>query len=114
MGKEMKIKCGTFRMDSKGITHIAGGEVVPLVRYTEEGDVHFPIFATRIMGIGKKSEDGKRAIVAEYISPLAEVYGIIDATPVIDERFTTQESLLEHIKSVLKELNSDKTNERKG
>ncbi|MEM5659931.1 hypothetical protein AAHB50_31960 [Bacillus toyonensis] len=62
MSKEMKIKCGTFRMDSRGITHIAGGEEVPVVRYTEEGAVHFPIFET-------------------------------------------------HIKSVLKELNSDKTNE---
>ncbi|MFJ6034298.1 hypothetical protein CN544_28945 [Bacillus toyonensis] len=65
MSKEMKIECGTFRMDSKGITYIAGGEVVPLVRYTEEGSVHFPRLTTRI-------------------------------------------------KSVLKELNSDKTNERKG
>lgn len=107
MSKEMKIECGTFRMDSRGITHIVGGEVVPVVRYTEEGAVHFPRFATRIMGIGKKSEDGKRAIVAEYISPLAEMYGIIDAVPVIDERFTNQESLLEHIKSVFKELNSE-------
>jgi hypothetical protein len=57
--------------------------------------------ATRIIGLGKKNEDGSHAVTAEYISPLAEVYGIIDATPVIDARFTDQESLLEHIKCVL-------------
>lgn len=111
MSKEMGNTCGTLKMDSRGITFIIGGEEMPVVRYTEEGSVNFTRIATRIIGIGKKSEDGKHAVVAEYISPLAEMYGIVDATPVFDERFTTQESLLEHIKCVLKEWNHNKTNE---
>ncbi|SCC46529.1 phage tail protein [Bacillus wiedmannii] len=109
----MGIISGNLKMDSRGITHIMDGEEIPVVRYTEEGTVHFTKFATRIIGIGKKSEDGKSAVVAEYISPLAEMYGIIDAAPVIDERFTNQESLLEHIKSILNAWNSIKTNECK-
>ncbi|PGC57651.1 hypothetical protein COM24_05720 [Bacillus toyonensis] len=109
----MGITCGTLKMDSKGITRIVDGEEVQVVSYNEEGNVSFARIVTRIIGIGKKSEDGKRAVVAEYISPLAEVYGIVDAAPVVDERFTTQESLLEHIKSVLKDRNCIKANEHK-
>jgi len=59
VGKEMKIKCGTFRMDSRGITHIAGGEVVPLVRYTEEGSVHLPRLTTRIKSVLKELNSDK-------------------------------------------------------
>ncbi|SDC22422.1 hypothetical protein SAMN04487767_101518 [Bacillus wiedmannii] len=113
MSKEMGIICGTLKMDSRGLTHIMDGEEIPVARYTEEGTVNFTRFATRIIGIGKKSEDGKQAVVAEYISPLAEMYGIIDAATVIDERFTEQESLLEHIKHVLKNRNRIKTTEKK-
>lgn len=64
-------------------------------------------FATRIIGLGKKGEDGSHAVTAEYISPLAELYGIVDATPVIDERFTDKESLLEHIKNTLNVTNNN-------
>ncbi|PRT35483.1 phage tail protein [Bacillus wiedmannii] len=61
---------------------------------------------TRIIGIGKKSEDGSHAVIAEYTSPLADVYGIIHATPVIDERFADQETLLKHIKKTLDIMNN--------
>lgn len=62
---------------------------------------------TRIMGLGKKNEDGSYAVAVRYTSPLAEVYGIIDAPLVIDERFTEERSLFDHIKNVLDVANGN-------
>lgn len=53
--------------------------------------------ATRISGTGA---DG---ISATYTSPNAAIFGIIDAPPVNDERFTTQAALLEEMKSRLQD-----------
>src|SRR5690625_922928 len=53
--------------------------------------------ATRIKG---KGADG---IEAEYTSPNAHIFGVIDAPPVEDERFTTESALLEEMKSRLQD-----------
>lgn len=55
--------------------------------------------STRIRGYGKKDEDGNYIVTAEYISPNAAIYGIRDAKPVYDERYTVHSELLERIKS---------------
>lgn len=55
--------------------------------------------STRIRGYGKKDEDGNYIVTAEYISPNAAIYGIRDAKPVFDERYTVHSELLERIKS---------------
>ncbi|MBU5254192.1 phage tail protein [Lysinibacillus capsici] len=55
--------------------------------------------STRIRGFGKKNEDGSYVVTAEYISPNAAIYGIRDANPIYDERYTIYEELLERIKS---------------
>lgn len=57
--------------------------------------------STRIRGFGKKNEDDSYVVTAEYISPNASIYGIRDAKPVYDERYTDYQSLLERIKSEL-------------
>ena len=57
--------------------------------------------STRIRGFGKKNEDGSYVVTAEYISPNASIYGIRDAKPVYDERYTVYEELLARIKSEL-------------
>ena len=63
---------------------------------------------THITGTGKDpnendDEDNKQPKkpipYAEYTSPLADVYGRIDAEPVQDDRFTNNNSLLEYIKT---------------
>lgn len=55
--------------------------------------------STRIRGYGKKDEDGNYIVTAEYISPNQAIYGIRDAKPVFDERYTVHSELLERIKS---------------
>lgn len=55
--------------------------------------------ATRITGTG----DPELGIEAEYISPNAAIFGIIDAPPVNDERFKSNESLLEEMKRRLQD-----------
>lgn len=57
--------------------------------------------STRIRGYGKKDEDGNYIVTAEYISPNQSIYGIRDAKPVFDERYTVHSELLERIKSEL-------------
>lgn len=57
--------------------------------------------STRIRGFGKKNEDGSYLVTAEYISPMAAVYGVRDAKPIYDERYTIHSELLERIKSEL-------------
>ncbi|WP_445479176.1 phage tail protein [Lysinibacillus irui] len=55
--------------------------------------------STRIRGFGKKNEDGSYVVTAEYISPNAKIYGIRDAKPIYDERYTNYDELLERIKT---------------
>lgn len=57
--------------------------------------------STRIRGFGKKNEDGSYVVSAEYTSPMAAIYGIRDAKPIYDERYTDYDSLLERIQSEL-------------
>lgn len=60
-------------------------------------------FATHIKGSGKSNDKQKPIITAEYTSPVAKTYGVIDATPVSDERFTDKNSLLNYIKTQLQD-----------
>lgn len=67
-------------------------------------DINTNDFATYIKGYGKLKEnheeltgDDKYVVVAEYTSPLAQIYGIRIAEPVKDERYTSQASLLERL-----------------
>ncbi|MBU7002156.1 hypothetical protein HPG02_00695, partial [Pediococcus pentosaceus] len=64
-------------------------------------------FSTHIKGTGKTTDDSdskkSTAITAEYTSPLADKFGIIDADPVSDERFTTSASLQDYLKKQVKD-----------
>lgn len=64
-------------------------------------------FSTHIKGTGKTTDDsdGKKSstITAEYISPLADKFGIIDADSVSDERFTSSASLKDYLKKQIKD-----------
>jgi hypothetical protein len=61
-------------------------------------------FSTHIKGTGKTSDDKKSSTVtAEYTSPLADKFGIIDADPISDERFTTTASLQDYLKTQIKD-----------
>ncbi|KAF0340589.1 phage tail protein [Pediococcus acidilactici] len=64
-------------------------------------------FSTHIKGTGKTTDDsdGKKSstITAEYTSPLSDKFGIIDADPVSDERFTTSASLQDYLKKQIKD-----------
>src|SRR5690554_2252904 len=62
-------------------------------------DIDTTNLATRIRGTG----DPELGIEAEYISPNSEIYGIIDAPPVNDERFKSEDSLLEEMKRRLQD-----------
>lgn len=57
-------------------------------------DIDTTNLATRIRGTG----DPELGIEAEYTSPNSAIYGIIDAPPVNDERFKSEETLLEEMK----------------
>lgn len=62
-------------------------------------DIDTTNLATRIRGTG----DPELGIEVEYISPNSEIYGIIDAPPVNDERFKSEDSLLEEMKRRLQD-----------
>ncbi|PGU68113.1 hypothetical protein COD67_07860, partial [Bacillus cereus] len=56
-------------------------------------------FYTFIKGFGKQNEDdGSYVVTAEYRSPLADIYGILIAKPVRDDRYTDHASLLERLR----------------
>lgn len=59
--------------------------------------------ATHIKGLGKQADDGHYLAKAEYTSPTAAQWGIIDAPTIQDDRFTSNESLLAYIKSQLQD-----------
>ena len=59
-------------------------------------------FVTYQKGFGawNDEEDHSRGrLEVEYLSPLAEIYGKLDADPIVDERYTVKESLLERLKN---------------
>src|SRR5699024_2742379 len=59
-------------------------------------------FVTYQKGFGawKDEEDhSKGRLEVEYLSPLAEIYGKLDADPVVDERYTNKSSLENRLKS---------------
>jgi phage minor structural protein len=59
--------------------------------------------STYIKGYGKQNDDGTYQAVAEYTSPMADIYGIRHAPPVKDERFTDSTSLLDYIKTKIQD-----------
>lgn len=81
-----------------------GSDTDTQIRYnynvkTLEKYVNTNNLSTRIRGFGKKDENENYIVTAEYISPNAVIYGIRDANPIYDERYTIYEELLERIKS---------------
>lgn len=59
--------------------------------------------ATHIVGEGKKDDKGNTLITAEYTSPNAKTYGIIDAEKISDDRFTDKNSLVNYLRSKLQD-----------
>ena len=55
---------------------------------------------TYIIGYGAITE-GQGQLIVKYTSPYAERYGIREADPIYDERYTIAANLLEHLKSEL-------------
>lgn len=74
-----------------------------VVNISDQAD--YTTIATHIIGTGKAPAEGElgTTITAEYTSPASSVYGIIDADPISDERFTTTESLTNYLKSKLQD-----------
>lgn len=61
-------------------------------------------FVTYAKGFGafKDPDDvTKGRLIVEYTSPLAEIYGKLEADPVVDERYTKEDSFLEHLKEIV-------------
>ena len=59
--------------------------------------------ATHIKGTGKMDDNQKPLAETEYTSPNATQWGVIDADPVSDERFTDNGSLLNYLKTKLQD-----------
>lgn len=59
-------------------------------------------FVTYLRGYGAfvDPDDGSKGrLIVEYLSPLAEVFGKLEGNPVIDERYTVANNLIERLKS---------------
>lgn len=69
---------------------------------TDESD--YTTIATHIKGMGKLDDKEKPLATAEYTSPNATTWGVIDAEPISDERFTNSDSLLAYLKSKLQDV----------
>lgn len=69
---------------------------------TDESD--YTKIATHIKGKGKLDDKEKPLATAEYTSPNAKAWGVIDADPISDERFTNSNSLLAYLKSKLQDV----------
>lgn len=64
-----------------------------------EKDVSSFITAQKGYGAFFDEEDhSKGRLVVEFVSPLAEIYGHLEGDPIIDERYTIKENLLERVK----------------
>ncbi|PFP97684.1 hypothetical protein COK06_13160 [Bacillus cereus] len=70
-----------------------------LKTFEEENDMSN--FATVIRGYGKKDE---QEIKVEYVSPMAKVYGRIHQKPIRDERFNSEETLLDRCKKDINDV----------
>nr|WP_283094909.1 phage tail protein [Lactiplantibacillus plantarum] len=68
---------------------------------TDESD--YTKIATHIKGTGKLDDKEKPLATAEYTSPNAKTWGVIDADPISDERFTSNDALLAYLKSKLQD-----------
>lgn len=69
---------------------------------TDESD--YTTIATHIKGTGKLDDKEKPLATAEYTSPNATTWGVIDVEPISDERFTNSDSLLAYLKSKLQDV----------
>lgn len=59
-------------------------------------------FITYLRGYGAfvdPDDESKGRLIVEYLSPLAEVFGKLEGDPVIDERYTVANNLIERLKS---------------
>nr|WP_278842466.1 phage tail protein [Melissococcus plutonius] len=63
----------------------------------------YTTITTHIKGSGKQDDKGKPLVSAEYTSPQAKDFGIIDAQFIQDDRFTDQKSLLNYLKSQIQD-----------
>ncbi|GKT04526.1 phage tail protein [Furfurilactobacillus entadae] len=72
-----------------------------LFSLSDQGD--FTAIATHIKGTGKMDENQHPQATADYTSPNAAQWGIIDADPVSDERFTDNNSLLDYLKTKIQD-----------
>lgn len=64
-----------------------------------EKDVSSFITAQKGYGAFFDEEDhSKGRLVVEFVSPLAEIYGHLEGDPIIDERYTIKENLLDRVK----------------
>lgn len=64
----------------------------------------YTTIATHITGTGKLDDKQKPLATAEYTSPNAKTWGVIDAEPISDERFTSNDALLAYLKSKLQDV----------
>lgn len=58
---------------------------------------------TQIKGLGKQNDNGTYAATARYTSPNADVWGIKQAATIQDDRFTSNDSLMNYIKEQLQD-----------
>lgn len=59
-------------------------------------------FITYLRGYGAfvdPDDESKGRLIVEYLSPLAEIFGKLEGDPVIDERYTVDNNLIERLKS---------------
>jgi len=59
-------------------------------------------FITYLRGYGAfvdPDDESKGRLIVEYLSPLAEIFGKLEGDPVIDERYTVADNLIERLKS---------------
>ncbi|MGK9295839.1 phage tail spike protein [Melissococcus plutonius] len=63
----------------------------------------YTAITTHIKGYGKQNDQGKPIVSAEYTSPYAKQFGIIDAQFIQDDRFTDKESLLNYLKNQIQD-----------
>ncbi|QYU58215.1 phage tail protein [Weissella confusa] len=91
------------------ITDEVGSDLSTVVRKgfnMQELNLEYNIgdFVTYAKGFGAYNDEDDHAkgrLTVEYTSPLAKVYGKLEADPVSDERYTKTESLLDKLKSIV-------------
>ncbi|MGO3608288.1 MAG: phage tail protein [Enterococcus sp.] len=61
-------------------------------------------FVTYVKGFGAfkdPDDESKGRLEVEYRSPLADIYGVLEADPVVDERYTQTDSMLARLKELV-------------